>query len=177
MAFMTDSSNQPGGCNSGALRIPEATLMTVWPGIGAFAPGRWVGRLGGVAWGRGFFTAGKVFALGAIPLALGVYAWRLMPFLARRYRLTSRRVVVLRGLFGGDERAIALEGFDEIRVELLPGQAWVRAGDLVFLLRGEEVFRLAGVVHPQVFREVCLEARTALVSVEKVLIEQAAHAA
>ncbi len=44
-----------------------------------------------------------------IPVALAAYAWRLLPWVCCRYRLTNRRVVVQHGLRPTDSRAIALD--------------------------------------------------------------------
>lgn len=148
--------------------------MVVWPGIAAFSAGRLVGRMAGNATGRGFFTLGKPLAIAAIPVALAAYAWRLMPYVARRYRLTNRRVVIQRGLMPADAEAIELDAFDSIDLETLPGQEWLRAGDLLFRRQGGTVFRLAGVPNPQAFRQICLETRTALLAVREVLKEQSA---
>ena len=57
----------------------ETTVMTIWPTIGATAPGRWVGRLSGLRLGWGFFTLGKLLALATIPLSLAVFCWQLLP--------------------------------------------------------------------------------------------------
>ena len=150
----------------------EQASMTVWPTIGATRLGRLVGQLSGNNLGWGFFTLGKLFALATIPLALTVYVWQLLPWAIRRYRLTDRRVLVQKGLAPKDERSIDLDQFDSIEIAVLPGQAWLRAGDLVFLRDGKEVFRLPGVSRPEAFREVCRKGQTALLSVRKVLDQQ-----
>ena len=156
-------------------QIRETTLSTRWPTIAATAAGRLVGRLAGVeiGWGR-VFTVGTLLAVATVPLSLAVFAWQLMPFVARRYRLTNRRVVIQKGLSAVDGEAVGLDEFDAIDVEILPGQAWFHAGDLVFRRRDEEVFRLRGVSRPEPLRQSCLKARTAMVSVRDVLEKQAA---
>ena len=65
--------------------------MTIWPTIGAIAPGRWVGQLSGLRLGWGFFTLGKLFALATIPVSLVVFCWQLLPGVCRRYVLTNLR--------------------------------------------------------------------------------------
>src|SRR5262245_14329640 len=72
----------------------EVTIMTVYPTLGASAPGRLIGRLCSIRAGVGFFTLGKLFALLLIPVAIGLFAYMLAPGIMRRYRLTNRRVVV-----------------------------------------------------------------------------------
>ena len=75
-----------------------------------------------------------------------------------------------------DERWIGLDEFDSVEVEILPGQEWLHAGELVFKHVGNEVFRLSGVPRPVIFQHVCQTARTALLSVREVVERQAAAA-
>jgi hypothetical protein len=155
--------------------LDEVTSMITWPGIGATAPGRLVGRLADIKLGFGrFFTAGKLLALATIPLSVTVYAWKVLPFVHRRYRITNRRIVVDKGLSGAAERWIGLDEFDSVDILALPGQDWLRAGEVIFRRSGVEVFRLSGVPRPIPFREVCLKARTALLAVREVLQQQQA---
>ena len=159
--------------------IPEfddAPVMTVWPTIGATAAGRLVGRLSGVPIGPGeFFTLGKLFALATIPISLTVFAWQLLPFVCRRYAITTRRLVIRKGYSETDEKSIDLDGFDAIDVEVLHGQQWLHAGELIFRRDGNEVFRFSGVSRPKVFCQACLKAQNALLSVRAVLEQQAAE--
>ncbi|HIQ19863.1 MAG TPA: PH domain-containing protein [Planctomycetes bacterium] len=154
-------------------QLQETTTMVIWPTVGANRLGRFVGRMCAVGGGSGrFLTWGKLFAILAIPLALAAFVWNLLPYVARRYRLTNRRLVVHRAYSGQEERSLALDGFDEIHIERLPGQAWLRSGDLVFRHEGHEVFRLSGVSRPEVFQHIVLEVRQAYLSVRQVLRQQ-----
>ena len=123
-----------------------------------------MGRLCGVKLGIGFFTLGKLLALATIPLSLAVFVWQLLPFVCRRYSLTDRRILVRLGYKAVERRVIGLDEFDAIDVVILPGQDWLHAGELVFRRGGSEVFRLSGVSRPEVFRQVCRKAQTALLS-------------
>lgn len=152
----------------------EVVSMTVWPSIGAYGLGRLVGRLSASRIGWGFFTLGKVLALATIPLSLVLFAWRLLPFVGRRYVLTNRRVVIRKGLSGEDGDSVELDKFDSIQVRVLPGQEFLFAGEVIFQRDGSEVLRLSGVTRPEVFRRICLKGRDAVVSVAKVLEMQAA---
>lgn len=158
-------------------QLDEVTATTVWPSIGALASGRWIGKLCGAKAGLGsFFTVGKLLALATIPVSLVLYFWKVMPWACFRYRLTNRRIVIQKGLRPVDREWIDLDQFDDVRVEILPGQEWLKVGDLVFLHNGKELLRLAGVPRPEIFRQVCLKARQAVVSVNQVLREQQAGA-
>jgi hypothetical protein len=133
--------------------------MTVWPTIAAARAGRLVGGLCGIRLGYGFFTLGKLLALATIPVSLAVFCWQLMPWVCRRYALTSRRIVIKKGLSAVEGPSLPLDGFDAVEVAVLPGQAWLHAGEVIFKLSGQEVFRLAGVSRPEVFRQVCFKVR------------------
>ena len=140
----------------------ENTLTVRWPTITATTPGRLVGRLAAVGPGFGtILTLGVLLSVVTLPISLAVYAWQLMPFVARRYRLTNRRIVIQRGLTPVEAASIAYEDFDTLEVETLPGQTWLHAGELIFQRAGQEVFRLSGVSRPEVFRQVCLDAQNA----------------
>ncbi len=152
--------------------LDEVNAMTVWPTIGAMNTGRLVGRLASIRIGLGPFTLGTLLAAATIPISLAVYAWQLLPFVCRRYTVTNRRIVVKKGYSAVDDRSIDLDAFETIDMEILPGQDWLHAGELVFRHQDTEVFRLSGVSRPKVFRCVCLKARNALVSVREVCRQQ-----
>ncbi|MEM8945561.1 MAG: PH domain-containing protein [Planctomycetota bacterium] len=153
----------------------EVTVMTVWPSLGATAYGRW--------WGRRFIGGPRVFgvpvlALLAVPAILPMYFHMLIPRLpfvvigipnqsCRRYRLTNRRVIVEQPFGGGEQQSVSLDRFDSIEVEVESGQEWYPAGNLLFKLGDIETFRLAGVPHPQAFRQTCLKANTGFVGVKQ----------
>ena len=137
----------------------EVTVMTVYPTLGATAPGRMMGRLCGVRTGYGFFSLGKVFALLLIPFAIGLFFFVLAPGVLRRYKLTNRRVIVQKGWKHVDARWVDFDRFDAIDIEVQPGQEWYPAGDLIFRRGNVETFRLEGVSRPETFRHTCLAAR------------------
>lgn len=153
--------------------LPESVSKTVAPTIGATSLGRCVGRLAGAGPRLGPLRLGSLLAVAAIPLALAVFAWQLLPPAMRRYRLTNRRIVVRKGL-RGPEHGIDLEDFDEMRIETRPGHEYLRCGDLVVLRQGEEVLRLPAVPRPAVFRQICLEARATRLAMRRTLEATAA---
>ncbi len=160
----------------------EVTVMTVWPSIAATSFGRW--------WGRRFenelgitllgvpITVGRLMALVSIPFVLPLFFHMLIPRLpfvlfgvsnsgCRRYRLTNRRIVVEQGFGGGEQQSVSLDRFDSVEVEVLSGQGWFPAGDLVFRNGQIETFRLSGVPNPQPFAATCLKAHAGFVGVQQ----------
>ncbi|REJ91222.1 MAG: PH domain-containing protein [Planctomycetota bacterium] len=146
-------------------QLAEVTVMTVWPSLAASGIGRWWGRLYSIDVGIRVLgipvTIGRLIALASIPFILPPFFLSLVPGLARRYRLTNRRVLIEKQQFSGKymvEAYVPLEKFDSIEIVELPGQAWYKAGDLVFFEGNTETFRLPGIARPQTFRHTCLKA-------------------
>jgi len=154
----------------------EVTVMTVWPSIARTALGRSLGKLYAIKTGTYIFTLGNLFALATIPLALMLYFERIGPFIALRYRLTNRRIVVQSGMQNKESRSIELDRFDSIEIVVQDGQEWYDAGDLVFRSGKTEVFRLEGVSRPAAFRACCLKSWAARNGVKQSAARQLAHA-
>jgi len=151
----------------------EVTVMTVWPSIAVFPSGRFLGRLYDIRWPDWYiFRLGNLLALLSMPHALFLYFWRVMPRVGMCYTLTNRRVVIEKGWPPVEHSSIALDGFDSIEIDVLPGQDWFAAGDLSFRNSGSEMFRLAGVSRPEAFRQTCLKSRLAYVSVKEAMQRQ-----
>jgi hypothetical protein len=87
--------------------------------------------------------------------------------------LTNRQIIIERGWGTEQEKAIALNDFDDIKIETKSGQEWYDAGDLVFLRQSNEVFRLEGVSRPEPFLQGCMKAQQAFCSVDEIRREQA----
>jgi hypothetical protein len=173
--------------------LGEVNVMTVWPSIAAYPAGRFIGRLCMNRTGpTSFLTLGKLFALACIPFALALYFVRILPPLPftwhynRRYRLTNRRVVELgdrmswrahilpwRFHLGEVVKEVRLDQFDSIEVQVLPGQAWFPAGDLIFRQGQVEQMRISGVQRPETFRQTCLKAQRSHAGVRKAMQLQA----
>lgn len=165
----------PDSARERRLQPGETISKVVWPTIGATRRGRLVGQLCSLRLGVGrIFTLGNLLALATIPISLAVFFWQLLPGVIRRYGLTNRRIVVFKGLARIEERSIGLGDFDSIEIQLLPGQEWLRAGDLVFFRDGQEVFRLAGVPRPETFRAICLKQRATMLAMREVIESQLA---
>jgi hypothetical protein len=161
--------------------LQEVTVMTVWPSLSATGFGRFWGRLFAIEFGFRLFgvplTLGRLMALASIPFMVALYfLMRLprFPFIligiknpfCWQYRLTNRRIVV-ENPFGDEIKSVALDRFDAIDIATEPGQAWFKAGDLVFRQGAMETFRIWGVPRPETFRQTCLKARMSFVGVQR----------
>ncbi len=149
--------------------------MTVWPSICAYPSGRFLGGMYGIKFPNlnRVMRLGNIIALASIPHALFLYLYKLRPGLVMCYMLTNRRVVVQRGIKAAEQRSVSLENFDDIVIDVQPGQEWFQAGDLIFKSGDREVFRLAGVPRPEAFRSQCIKAHMAYVGVKAALAARA----
>jgi hypothetical protein len=153
--------------------LSEATVMTVWPSVAAYPLGRALGTLFAIrAPDIYIFRLGNLIALLSIPIALVLFFIRIAPGVGRRYRLTNRRVIVERGLMSKEDKAVNLDRFDRIEIDVLPGQDWYEAGDLVFKLGNVETFRLEGVSRPATFRATCLKSHMAYAGVQQARLRE-----
>ncbi len=174
MATLTPSMSSEPIAGMVPAEIRETTVMTVWPSVAKYAVGRGLGQGFGIRWPDiYFFRLGNLLALLSIPIALVLFFLRIAPGIATRYRLTNRRIVVERGIQGVEEKSVDLDRFDSIEIDVLPGQEWYHAGDLVFRLGNVETFRLEGVSRPAVFRETCLKSHLAHSSVKRLMMSPA----
>ena len=159
----------------------EVTVMTTWPSVAGMGLGplpipigRFLGKLFNIQAGAYIFTVGNLFALLLAPLGAALYFQRIGPFVAKRYRLTNRRVLVETGLSAKEDKWIELDKFDSIDIEVLEGYEWFDAGDLVFKTGEVEKFRLEAVPRPNAFCTVCQKANQGYLGVKKALQQQVA---
>lgn len=146
----------------------ETTVMTVWPSVARFGLGRMLGTLYDIRMPDiYFFRLGRLLALLFIPVSLVLFFLRIAPGIGTRYTLTNRRVIVQKGWKMIEDKTIDLDRFDNIAIDVLPGQSWYDAGDLVFKLGDVETFRLDAVSRPEAFRSTVLKAHQIYVGVKR----------
>ncbi len=146
----------------------ETTVMTVWPSVARFGVGRFLGTLYDIRTPDiYFFRFGRLLALLFIPVSLVLFFMRVGPVIGTRYTLTNRRLIVHKGLKMAEDKAIDLDRFDKIEIDVLPGQSWYDAGDLVFKLGNVETFRLDAVSRPAAFRSTVFKTHQIYVGVKK----------
>jgi hypothetical protein len=130
----------------------EAKIRVVWPSVNAF-PG--VARVG-----RALIRSIILAPLGWLLLA-PVYFLKILPFQARRYTLTNRRLMIQRGLSATVAEEVDLATITDVRVQEGSYDPFFRTGTLDILSEGKVVMNLAGVPGPDSFRHAILNARTA----------------
>lgn len=87
-----------------------------------------------------------------------LYFGKILPFVAIRYTLTNRRVMIRRGLKPKPSQEVPLVDVDDVR--LVPGSlnAFYRSGTLEILAKGQVALTLKGVPDPESFRHATLNA-------------------
>jgi hypothetical protein len=135
--------------------VDEARIREAWPSV-ARSPG--MASLGRV------LTRTIVLApLAWLIMSLG-YFGKVMPFAARRYTLTNRRLMIRRGLKGKPGQEVKLADIEDVQVKTDANSDFFRAGDLVILGQGgQELLTLRGVPEPDGFRHAILNACNAWV--------------
>jgi hypothetical protein len=134
--------------------VAEARIREAWPSV-ARAPG--------------MATLGRVLTRTIVlaPLAWGImslgYFGKLLPFVARRYTLTNRRLMVRHGIKGKPGQEVKLADIEEVRVKTDANSDFFRAADLEIVSNGQVVMTLRGVPEPEGFRQAILNACNAWV--------------
>src|SRR5262249_28261346 len=124
--------------------VDEARIREAWPSV-ARSPGL-------ASLGRALTGTIVLAPLAGMLMAVG-YFGKILPFLARRYTLTNRRVMIRHGLKGKPGQEVKLGDIDDVRVKTDANSDFFRAADLEILSNGQVVLTLRGVPEPEGFRQ------------------------
>ncbi len=144
-------------------QVDEALIRVAWPSVAAVPP---VASLGRALTQLAARLANTIILL---PLAVLVVlpAWLLMaplyflkilPFLATRYAVTNRRVMIQRGLNQAPSREVELSAIDDVRIQRDGNSEFFLAGTVEIVSNGSVVLTLPGVKEPETFRNAVLNA-------------------
>jgi hypothetical protein len=134
--------------------VGEAKIREVWPSV-ASAPA--IAGLGQK------LTRTIVLAPLAWLIMSGVYFGKLLPFTARRYTLTNRRIMIRKGWKGVPSHEVPLTKIDDVRVVNDAHSDFFRAGTLEIIEGGNVALQLPGTPEAEAFRIAILNARNAWV--------------
>jgi hypothetical protein len=90
-----------------------------------------------------------------------VYFMKILPFQARRYTLTNRRLMIQRGLGAKASHEVELASISDVRVQEGSYDPFYRTGTLEILSEGKVVMTLEGVPGADSFRHAILNAHAA----------------
>jgi len=91
----------------------------------------------------------------------GVYFSKVLPFVAVRYRLTDKRIMILRGWKGSISRQVPLADIDDVQLDPASIDQFFRSADLKIMHGGNAVMTLVAVPDAESFRHAILDARNA----------------
>jgi len=133
-------------------QLGEAVIREVWPSV-TIIPA--VASLG-----RKLICSIFLAPLGWL-LLLPVYFLKVLPFVARRYTLTNRRLMVRRGIKAVPSTEVALGYIDDVRLVDSTIDTFFRSATLEIISNGKVSFTLPAVPDPEGFRRAILDARIA----------------
>jgi hypothetical protein len=134
--------------------IAEANIRTVWPSVTEVS--RPAANLGAA------LTRTRVLAPLAWLLMAPLYFKKILPFLAKRYRLTNRRLMVCRGYRPKPEKEVPLDQIKDVRFKNDEISQYYFAGDLEVLGQdGQLLLELPGVREAESFGNAILQAAQA----------------
>lgn len=130
-------------------QLGEALIREAFPSIQAIPPVATLGRT---------FIMSFVLAPLGWALMLPFYFMKVLPFLARRYRLTNRRVTISSGLKPVVTQEIALGDIEDVRVVSDDNSKFFRAANIELVSGGKVALTLPGVPDVESFRHAIINA-------------------
>jgi hypothetical protein len=128
-------------------QLKEAIIRMAWPSVAAMPLIATLGRKAILSF---------VFAPLGWFLMLPFYFLKVLPFVAKRYTLTNRRLMIQRGLKPKASEEVPLAEIDEVIIHRDANSIFFRAGDLDIVHKGKVRMKLRGVPEPDAFRHTIL---------------------
>ena len=94
-------------------------------------------------------------------LMSGLYFSKVLPIVAVRYRLTDKRLMILRGWKGSISQQVALADIDDVQLDPESIDQFFRSADLKVIRNGEVAMTLTAVPDAESFRHAILDSRNA----------------
>lgn len=133
-------------------QLGEALIREVFPSVAAHPAVASLGRV---------LTRTIVGApLGWLTM-LFFYFIKVAPFVATRYTLTNRRLMMRKGLKPHPVQEVPLAAIDDVRIQRDANSDFFRAANLEIICQGKVVLTLRGVPEPESFRHSILDAAAA----------------
>lgn len=143
--------------------VNEALIRETWPSV-ASVPG--VAALGRVLTQLAARLANTIILLPVAVLVVlpawllmaPIYFRKILPFIATRYAVTNRRVMIQRGLNPTSSREVDLSVIDEVRIQRDSNSDFFLTGTIEVISNGSVALTLPGVKEPESFRYSILNA-------------------
>lgn len=131
-------------------QLGEALIRQAWPSVAAFPAIASLGRT---------LILSYVGAPLGWALMLPVYFAKILPFVARRYTITNKRVMIQTGLKPQPIAEVELTKIEDVRIQKDVNSEFFRSGNLELITDGKVALTLVGVPEPESFR-ICILSAT-----------------
>lgn len=91
----------------------------------------------------------------------GVYFGKVLPIVGVRYRLTDKRLMILKGWKGAIKEQVALADIDDVQLDPASIDQFFRSADLKIISGGNVAMTLTAVPDAESFRHAILDSRNA----------------
>jgi hypothetical protein len=125
-------------------QLGEAKIREAWPSVTAFPALASMGRK---------LMLTKFLAPFGWFLLLPVYFFKLVPFVATRYTLSNRALMIQKGLKPVPVRSVALTDIEDVQIKTDENTEFFRAATLEIWSKGEVVLTLPGVPEADAFAQ------------------------
>jgi Bacterial PH domain len=129
--------------------VDEAVIRTVWPTVAVFSAAASAGRV---------LTKTIVLAPLAWLLLAGPFFLRVLPFIARPYTLTNRRLMIQKGTRLFPKHEIPLADIDDVQLVEDSNSFFYRSANLEIISKGHVAMTLRAVPSAESFRQAILNA-------------------
>ena len=134
------------------MEMQETRTRVIWPTVARVPAVAALGKM---------LTNTIVLApLGWLVMSL-LYFGKVLPFLAVRYSLTDKRVMILRGWKGVVRQAVPLADIDDVQLDPATIDHFFRSADLKIISGGKVEMTLKAVPDAESFRHMILDSRNA----------------
>ncbi len=150
-AVKTSANGKPKQAVTGVMppQLGEALIREAWPTVVDSSA-----TLSSVA---KMLIRSVILAHVAWLLLAPLFIKKFLPFLAKRYTLTNRRVMIQHGLKPQPVKDVALADIDEVRLDAHGVDPFYLSGNLEIISKGQVVLTLTGVPEPEGFRHAILD--------------------
>jgi hypothetical protein len=124
-------------------QLGEALIRQAWPSVASIPAAASLGRK---------LMLSRIGAPLAWMMLAPLYFKKILPFVATRYTLTNRRVMIRRGLKPVPVHEVALADIEDVRVVRDDNSDFYRAATLEILARGQVALTLPGTPEAESFR-------------------------
>ena len=137
---------------STAIDLPERRIRDKWPSLARVPAVAGIGKM--------LNNTIILAPLGWLLMA-PFYFGKLLPFIAVRYRLTNKKIAIVKGWKFSVSQAVALGDIDDVVLDPASVDQFFRSADLQIMSGGTVKMTLSAVPDAEAFRHAILDARNA----------------